>query len=443
MDLILLKNYLYLYGVYLTDELFEFFCKSQYSDYRTTQGIFLKLGGTYDSENYNTISDCTNFQDYLKQREYVTAGIHKLSDIDKKYLEEKTHFVLDKDDKNNLVLNGKYIYNNEKHSIQFKDIGFFKLDGDKEELQAGGIRMRNSIMDSNCIGGCNFCDFGHSFKNYITNFLTEDRRKYLIDLIKELCENRNVDTLFITGGNPDIEDMEKWTDFVKSTIEEFHKYSPNGNIDFMITPRGFDKYVYDEEIRYEEYKKYLEHLKLIGANTISSNMELWDEEKLNKWCPKHNKLGTAKSEIGHDGYLDFIKAGIEVFGKFNIRSSLILGLNSIEDVKEAIDTLIPMGCYVGLEPFVIPCNSFSKFNKFQPKIEELIELSEYLDNKLREEFIKLPIEQTKEFKRRISTSFNAHAAHNTANSISWQELDAIERRAMNQGKDNTIIRRVK
>lgn len=103
---------------------------------------------------------------------------------------------------------------------------------------------------------------------------------------------------------------------------------------------------------------------------------------INNKC--YNKLiiiGVSKSDIGHKGYLDLISASVETFGKFNIRSAIIVGLEPIEKTKEAIEALINMGCYVILSPFMPPeCSRYNtKLPSTSPSTETMLELNDFLE----------------------------------------------------------------
>lgn len=454
----ILKNNLYLNGIIVSDNLFHLLNSSQYYGYRTTTGIFMKIGGTLSKQEFENlklnnnkdillseISETLSYEDYLKIREYTTASLKKISSIDKENLQYKTYFILDTDENGKLHIIGQYVNRNNIYPIKIDDCGIFLQDNYKDRdvvLQAGGIRLRDSICGSNCISGCSFCNFGKGAKNYIENTLNTEKKEYLTHLIKESTLKGNVQTLFITGGNPSLADMSKWTEFVQESICTFKKSVPDGSVDIMLTPRGFDKYVYDDTNRYKEYKKYLEYLKSIGVNTISPNIELWEQEDLDKFCSVNNtglNVGTTKSEIGHNGYMDFIKAGIDVFGKFNVRTSLIVGLNSNSNVRKAINNLIPLGCYVVISPFKVPSKHF---NQLEPSDYDLIELGNYLKYETDKVMSSFPVNLTQIYKERISNSLNAHNSHNTANLCYGQDLDFIEQQALSLEKDNHIVNNI-
>ncbi len=455
----LLKNNLYANGILVSDEVFEMLKSSQYTGYRTTTGIFIKLGGTLSKQEFEILKNHQNqdtlfsvlpqnlsFEDYLRVREYTTATLKKLSSIHTETWKNKTHLILNVDNDNCLSITGQYVIQNKKYPIKLSDCGIFKQDNYTDDevvvLQAGGIRIRTSIGGNNCISGCKFCDFGTGPINYIDNTLTLERKKSITHLIRKLTLANKIQTLFITGGNPNLADMNSWTEFVQESIHTFKKVSPTGSIDLMLTPRGFNQYVYNDSNRYEEYLKYLQFLKSIGTTTISPNMELWEQKDLTKFCsvsPTKLNIGTTKSEIGHNGYMDFIKAGIEVFGKYNVRTSLIVGLNSNDNIKKAIQQLIPLGCHVVLSPFK---PAHKSFYSFVPSDNDLIELSQYLQHEIDRTLSSLPINIAHLYKKKIHNSLNAHNSHNTANLCCGQELDTIEQQALFLEKDISIINKI-
>ena len=186
----------------------------------------------------------------------------------------------------------------------------------------------------------------------------------------------------------------------------------------------------------------------MGVTSVSPNMELWTQENLDKYCtPNQNNVGASKSEIGHQGYLDFIDAAVETFGRFNVRSALIVGLNSQDEMKEAIDDLISRGCYVTLSPFKAPeCiqkdpRYANDLHEFEPTCDELVELSEYIKHTVNKYYMQngLTEEEIAICEQNISNSLNAHNTHNTSNLCDGRGLDRLESEAYEKGKDNSII----
>lgn len=437
----LVKNYLYMKGVIVSKKVYNLLKNSQCSGYITTNGIFIKLGATLSKKQFDNLkikgnannlfiklTESSSYNQYVTIREYVTTSINE-EDEKKEENDNINYLSLNIDENNRFYLEGQYVYKNKKYPIIIYDIKIFnqnKYIDDFVVMQAGESRLRVSISGNNCISGCKFCDFGKGYKKYINNFLNNSRMEEMKNKIEKiLIDNpKKVNRLFITGGNPSIADLEKWSIFLEESIKIFKKYVPDGNVDVMLTPRGFDSYVYKEN-RNENYYKYVKYLKDLGVNTISPNMELWKQEKLNKFCPPNTgNLNTSKSEIGHSGYIDFIKLCIKIFGKYNVRTALIVGLNTNKEIKEAIDYLLEIGCFVVLSPF----KTYNKTLKYlEPDIYSLVELGNYLNEKLKDIINSYSNKQARIYMKRVNNSLNSHNTHNTANLCCGKELDLIEK----------------
>ena len=83
-----------------------------------------------------------------------------------------------------------------------------------------------------------------------------------------------------------------------------------------------------------------------GVKTMSVNLELYNEILRKKYIPE-------KYSIGMDHYELFIKNAVAVFGEGNIRSSLIVGLESSEDTIQGVKALVDWDvsrCLVRLYP---------------------------------------------------------------------------------------------
>ena len=60
-----------------------------------------------------------------------------------------------------------------------------------------------------------------------------------------------------------------------------------------------------------------------------------------------------KAEISREFYLEAFEAAVEIFGKAQVSTYLLAGLgDSEDDLLEAAKTLIPMGVYPFIVPFV-------------------------------------------------------------------------------------------
>jgi len=455
----IIKILAYQKGIFVPDELFDELHESAYDGYRTTSGVFMKFGGTYSIKEFeeSPYSENMTYEEYLKNREWATTQIYRMSEFPESIADD-SYLKLGVNEHGDFYLYGQYVdKQGNSYKIKLNDIGMFQQGSynDKEAVavQAGGIRSRVSPCGSNCISGCSFCTFGSGAENYKEGQLSRGKLdEYIKPLIRKVVNENGITQIFFTGGNPSVEDLKDWTVYIEEGIQTFKEENiKNGvdedilTVDIMLTPRGVDAYVYeDRETRKAKYKEYCELLKSFGVDTMSPNMELWSQEKLDLYCPSSGNK-TSKSEIGQEGYLDFLEAAVDTFGPFKVRTALIVGLNSVEETKEAIDRLINMGVYVTLSPFKKP--EFMQINPRnrevsnvnEPKEEDLIVLSRYLQVATDRYLAKLSSKQREECENNINLTLNAHNTHNTSNLCSGRALDRLETKHLELGYDQTLV----
>lgn len=208
-------------------------------------------------------------------------------------------------------------------------------------------------LSSGCTNKCKFCN--------ATEF------KYEVNPINGLDEALNIALrqsdvrhILISSGSVKISDLEEITKMYCYFGEKYSNY----DIDIMMTPRGFTNYT--DSSQYEDYIKLLkEH----GIKGLSINMELNSKEALEYYCPE-------KAAIGQDNYLKFLELAVKIFGKDNVRSLLIVGLEPLEETLKGVEKLAKIGCNPVLSPLFpygeanFPPNS-DLFIKAKEKSEEI------------------------------------------------------------------------
>ena len=125
---------------------------------------------------------------------------------------------------------------------------------------------------------------------------------------------------------------------------------------------------------------YIEDLHRAGATAIIMNIEIANEEKRREIC-----LG--KSSISLTRYFDALKKAVDVFGRGNVSSVLIAGIQPEDDIKAICSKLIPMGVVPTIIPFK-PLNdcsmSFMKgYKRADPK--ELVQIAKHVNQLLVEQ----------------------------------------------------------
>lgn len=208
-------------------------------------------------------------------------------------------------------------------------------------------RVRLQLI-SGCANKCKFCN-ATEFK-YEFNSISG-----LEEALHIALSQSKVRHVLISSGSVKNEDLEKITEM----YEYFgNKYS-NLNLDIMMTPRGFTSYTDSTQ-----YESYIKNLKESGISGLSINMELNNPEYLKKYCPE-------KAAIGQENYLKFIELAVKIFGKDNVRSLLIVGLEPLEDTLKGVEKLAKIGC----NPVLSPLFPYGEAN-FPPNAELFIKSKE-------------------------------------------------------------------
>lgn len=195
-----------------------------------------------------------------------------------------------------------------------------------------GDRLRLQPIQG-CANRCKFCDinklgyFEHSIKNLDEGFIYA-------------ANNVGFRHVLISGGSP--LPNNKSYEYLNSVYKYFwEKYGDEYPIDIMLVPRGLTI----EDNNTEGYRKFLSMLKSWKITGLSINLELYNDEARKKLIPQ-------KDVVGKENYFEFIRLAVEIFGKENVRSCIIIGLESMVDSLSAVLELCKAGCMPVLSPYV-------------------------------------------------------------------------------------------
>ncbi len=119
----------------------------------------------------------------------------------------------------------------------------------------------------------------------------------------------------------------------------------------------------------------LEKLKKCGASVAIMNIEIVDENLRKTICP-------GKSAITLEHYHKALKKAVEVFGRGQVSSVMIGGIQPFSDIKKECEYLTSIGVFPTIMPFR-PLDDCTFFNVTSCDSDELIDASEYLGGLLR------------------------------------------------------------
>lgn len=83
----------------------------------------------------------------------------------------------------------------------------------------------------------------------------------------------------------------------------------------------------------------IDRLYKMGLGMISINMEIWDKELFKKLCPGKEKI------FGRENYIEMFNILCDKYKKGFVKTNFVLGLESIDSLKEGIEELAKKGCF--------------------------------------------------------------------------------------------------
>lgn len=297
------------YGIQLSKKVYDLLRKSDdgkvnYDDYITTKGLFIILGN----------------------KAYVSPDIDESSPYSLEINNKYKYF---------LAYKGEFICYIEiiqppAYALSNLRIKNGKLITDLVNVHGDRIRIQ-PIMG--CANRCSFCDLNKS--------------KYYLMPLSDLDEaysyaraTANFKHALISGGTP-LNKQEDY-DYLNDVYRYFgEKYGKSLDIDVMLVPRGLN--VNDNSDN--AYEEFLYKLKEWNISGLAINLELYNNELRKKYVPQ-------KDLVGKENYFKFIELAVKIFGIGNVRSCIIIGLESIEDSLKAVDKLCSLGCMPVLSPYI-------------------------------------------------------------------------------------------
>lgn len=90
----------------------------------------------------------------------------------------------------------------------------------------------------------------------------------------------------------------------------------------------------------------IEKYKEAGYRSIATNIEIWDENIFKTICPGKETLCG-----GHKHWIEALKEEVNVFGKGNVRSTLVAGIEPKESLLEGIEYLASIGVIANASPW--------------------------------------------------------------------------------------------
>lgn len=187
---------------------------------------------------------------------------------------------------------------------------------------------------------CQFCGFnGHIRHKDEENGNFIKTAKQIGEAVREGYKE-GYNHFVVTGGFiPERRELEYYIDIAEAIREE------TGIDDFNGTPvvgAPLDLNIID---RYKE----------AGFRTIATNIEIWNRDMWKAICP-----GKDKYCGGRVNWENTLKHEVEVFGKGNVRSCIVAGIEPKESILEGVEYLASIGVITQVQPWKPhPCSTYA------------------------------------------------------------------------------------
>lgn len=150
----------------------------------------------------------------------------------------------------------------------------------------------------------------------------------------------------------------------------------------------------------------------VGITDISVNMELWNNRYREQLTPN-------KNSYNREEYLRYLEIAREELGIDIVRSSIIVGLEPIEDSKQAIEELAKRGIRVVLSPYqpfkpVDKEDEEKRFGQMDKDIRSKVD-----QNNISVEQMNELIEYSKEVTEKYGVGFGSKYAQSNHNNLSF------------------------
>lgn len=261
-----------------------------------------------------------------------------------------TPILLDADEKGYLfaVVDGKKIEKIEIHFVEEPDYySKFLSNGEsvKKYVSACGLDELNIIPWRGCAisRGCRFCGINNFVKsddlsahkisknknewNQVSEVYLDNLEEAIIIAKKSECYKEHAHVILIAGNlNNDNLDFESevFARIAKRVTPLVSDISEEGLVVVITPPNNLG---------------YIDNLKNVGVEKVVFNLEAITESGFEKYCP-------GKDDLGYQFFIERLKYSIYIFGKGNVWSNLVFGLEKKEDVLEKCKKLVKEGIVI-------------------------------------------------------------------------------------------------
>lgn len=258
--------------------------------------------------------------------------------------------ILDADEDGCLIalVDGEKVENIEIHFVEEPEYYSKNLSNGeavKKYVSACGLDELNIIPWKGCAisRGCRFCGINNFIKadelsahrisrdndewKKISEEYLDNLEEAVLIAKKSECYQEHAHVILIAGNldnnNLDFE-AEVFSGIVKRVAPLVNDISEEGVVAVITPPQNM---------------KYINELKNAGVEKVVFNLEAITECGFKKYCP-------GKADLGYQFFIDRLKYAIDVFGKGNVWTNLVFGLETVEETLGKCAELIADGVVI-------------------------------------------------------------------------------------------------
>ena len=160
---------------------------------------------------------------------------------------------------------------------------------------------------------------------------SQEYRESVLESLKYVVKDNCVKNIHLTGGNT--YSIDRGAKGYYPFVERICSLDSKKQVAVEIPPPSMNVQL-----------EIFEHLKSLGTDSITMNIELWDDDWRRDIMPE-------KGRISKDEYIAAYKTALKVFGKNKVTCGFIVGIEPINNTKLGIDVLSSMGVITEVYPF--------------------------------------------------------------------------------------------
>ena len=257
---------------------------------------------------------------------------------------------LDADEEGHLVafIDGEKVDNIEIHFVEEPEYYSMKLSNGepvKKYVSACGLDELNIIPWKGCAisRGCRFCGINNFVKldelsahriskdnnewKHVSEEYLDNLEEAILIAKKAECYKEHAHVILIAGNldnnNLDFE-SEVFSSIAKRVSPLVNDITEEGVVVVITPPNNM---------------KYIDKLKNAGVKKVVFNLEAITECGFEKYCP-------GKTDLGYQFFIDRLKYATDVFGRGNVWTNLVFGLETVEETLEKCAGLIADGIVI-------------------------------------------------------------------------------------------------